>query len=230
MISVRGVHKQYPDADGHPLPVLSGVDLTVAEGELLAVVGPSGCGKSTLLNIVGGLDTDYTGEVEVDGRRLTGLSDSALASFRNRSVGFVFQSFNLVAPLSALENVMLPSFFGRSPEPRRELEARAQSALERVGLKDKARRRPPELSGGERQRVAIARALFFRPKVILCDEPTGNLDARTGAEVIDFFVRLAKDDKQTLVVVTHEERVSRAAGRVLRLREGRLVEGAEVSP
>jgi putative ABC transport system ATP-binding protein len=229
VISVRGVCKRFSDSDGSALEVLSGVDLSVQEGELLAIVGPSGCGKSTLLNIVGGLDTDYAGEVEVAGQRLTGLSDRALAAFRNRTVGFVFQSFNLLAPLSALENVLLPSFFASATDSQKDLEARAMAALERVGLSSKARRRPPELSGGERQRVAIARALFGRPRLILCDEPTGNLDARTGAEVIDFFVRLSKEDRQTLVVVTHEERVSRAAGRVLRLREGKLVDGAEAA-
>jgi putative ABC transport system ATP-binding protein len=225
VISLRGVRKTYPDAEGHPLQVLTGVDLRVAEGEMLAVVGPSGCGKSTLLNIIGGLDTDYAGEVEVAGAKLTGQSDRSLAAFRNKTVGFVFQSFNLLAPLTALENVLLPSFFGGSAESGPELDARALAALERVGLKDKASRRPPELSGGERQRVAIARALFGRPRLILCDEPTGNLDAHTGAEVIDFFAKLAKEEKQTLVVVTHEERVSKAAGRVLRLKDGQLVEG-----
>ena len=229
MIKVRGVHKTYPDSDGAMLAVLRGVDLEVAEGEMLAIVGPSGCGKSTLLNIVGGLDTDYQGEVEVAGEKLSGRSDRALAAFRNHTVGFVFQSFNLLAPLSALENVLLPSFFGGAADSSRELEARALSSLERVGLKGKARRRPPELSGGERQRVAIARALFWRPRLILCDEPTGNLDARTGAEVIDLFVRLVKEERQTMLVVTHEERVSSAASRVLRLREGKLVEGAEAT-
>ncbi|MBI5548895.1 MAG: ABC transporter ATP-binding protein [Deltaproteobacteria bacterium] len=229
MISLRGVRKRYPDAEGAMLEVLSGADLSVAEGELVAIVGPSGCGKSTLLNVIGGLDTDYTGEVEVAGQRLTGLSDKALAAFRNRTVGFVFQSFNLLAPLNALENVMLPSFFGgaAASEGQQELEARARAALDRVGLAGKAKRRPPELSGGERQRVAIARALFGRPRLILCDEPTGNLDAKTGAEVIDFFLRLSQEDRQTLVVVTHEERVSKAAGRVLRLREGQLIDGRE---
>jgi len=229
VIKVRGVHKTYPDSDGAMLAVLRGVDLEVAEGEMLAIVGPSGCGKSTLLNIVGGLDTDYQGEVEVAGEKLSGRSDRALAAFRNHTVGFVFQSFNLLAPLSALENVLLPSFFGGAADSSRELEARALSSLERVGLKGKARRRPPELSGGERQRVAIARALFWRPRLILCDEPTGNLDARTGAEVIDLFVRLVKEERQTMLVVTHEERVSSAASRVLRLREGKLVEGAEAT-
>ena len=227
MISLRGIHKTYPDAEGHPLEVLTGVDLTVAEGEMLAVVGPSGCGKSTLLNIVGGLDTDYSGDVEVAGSRLTGMSDRALAAFRNQTVGFVFQSFNLLAPLTALENVLLPSFFGSgTSKPGAELTGRALAALERVGLEEKAARRPPELSGGERQRVAIARALFGRPRLILCDEPTGNLDARTGQEIIDSFLQLAREEKQTLVVVTHEERVSAAASRVLRLRDGKLVEGA----
>jgi putative ABC transport system ATP-binding protein len=224
VIAVRGVQKRYPDAEGSSLTVLDGAELSVAEGELVAIVGPSGCGKSTLLNIVGGLDVDYQGEVEVAGQRLTGLSDSALAAFRNRTVGFVFQSFNLLAPLTALQNVTLPSYFGAHREAQKEIEPRALAALERVGLAHTAKRRPSELSGGERQRVAIARALFGQPRVILCDEPTGNLDAKTGAEVIDFFVRLSRDDKLTLLVVTHEDRVSRVAQRVLRLREGKLVQ------
>lgn len=227
MIALRKVHKRYPNPEGDPIEVLAGVDLTVREGELLAVIGPSGSGKSTLLHIAGGLDTDYEGDVEVAGQRLTGLSDRELALFRNRTVGFIFQSFNLLAPLTALENVLLPSFFGRATETAKELEARALAAIERVGLGAKARRRPPELSGGERQRVAIARALFGRPRLILCDEPTGNLDAATGMQVIDTFVKLAAQDGLTLVVVTHEERVSRAASRVLRLREGALIDERE---
>jgi putative ABC transport system ATP-binding protein len=221
VIRLSGVRKEYRDQDGGALAVLDGAELEVAEGEMVAVTGPSGCGKSTLLNLIGGLDVAFDGEVEVAGQRLRGLSDRALAAFRNRTVGFVFQSYNLLAPLTALENVMLPSYFGGGSE-RRVSEARARACLERVGLSAKERRRPAELSGGERQRVAIARALFGRPRVILCDEPTGNLDAATGAEVIAFFVRLAREEKQTLVVVTHEDRVSQAAGRVLRLREGRL--------
>ncbi|MFN7133630.1 MAG: ABC transporter ATP-binding protein, partial [Myxococcales bacterium] len=148
----------------------------------------------------------------------------ALAAFRNATVGFVFQSYNLLAPLSALENVMLPASFGSPKGSDAELRARAEAALGRVGLKEKAHRKPPQLSGGERQRVAIARALFGAPRLILCDEPTGNLDAKTGAEVISFFVELVKTHRQTLVVVTHEERVSEAADRVLRLKDGKLVE------
>lgn len=223
MIRAQAVCKTYPDAEGHPLEVLTGADLSVAEGELVAVVGPSGCGKSTLLNVLGGLDTEYSGEVDVAGKRLTGLSDRELAAFRNRTVGFVFQAFNLLAPLTALENVMLPTFFSGAEESDAALRGRALAALDRVGLAAKASRRPAELSGGERQRVAIARALFGRPRLILCDEPTGNLDAQTGAEVIDLFVRLVREEGLTLVVVTHEDRVSRAASRVLRLKQGRLV-------
>jgi len=227
VITLRSIQKRYRDGDGSTLTVLSGADLCVEKGEFVAIVGPSGCGKSTLLNIAGGLDVDYEGEVEVAGHTLRGLSDTALAGCRNRTGGCVFQSFNLLAPLTALENVMLPSYFGARPEA--DLEKAATAALDRVGLAHKARRRPAELSGGERQRVAIARALFGRPQVILCDEPTGNLDARTGAEVIDFFGKLVKDEGLTLLVVTHEDRVSRAAGRVLRLRDGKLVEDRDAS-
>jgi putative ABC transport system ATP-binding protein len=235
VIHLWGVRKRYRSADGASPAVLDGADLAVAEGEMVAVVGPSGCGKSTLLNLVGGLDADFEGEVEVAGQRLRGLDDRALAAFRNRTVGFVFQSFNLLAPLTALENVLLPSYF-RDGGGESSAKGRAEEALAQVGLSNKARRRPAELSGGERQRVAIARALFGRPRVILCDEPTGNLDAATGAEVIAFFARLSREQRQTLLVATHEERVWRAAGRVVRLAEGRLLEeasgrlGAEARP
>jgi putative ABC transport system ATP-binding protein len=222
VIHLSGVRKRYRGAGGASLAVLDGADLAVAEGEMVAVVGPSGCGKTTLLNLAGGLDADFEGEVEVAGQRLRGLDDRALAAFRNRTVGFVFQSFNLLAPLTALENVLLPSYFRGGGESQ--AKARAEESLAQVGLSNRARRRPAELSGGERQRVAIARALFGRPRVILCDEPTGNLDAATGAEVIDFFARLSREQRQTLLVVTHEERVWRAAGRVVRLAEGRLLE------
>ena len=223
MIEVRALRKAYAvDSGGPPAAVLDGVDLAVASGELVAVVGPSGCGKSTLLNVIGGLDGGWEGEVAVDGVRLDGLADSALAAFRNRAVGFVFQSFNLLAPLTATENVMLPSFFNRNGAGERALRARAMEELDRVGLADKANRRPGELSGGERQRVAIARAFFGRPRLLLCDEPTGNLDARTGAEVVELLVRRVREQGVAVLVVTHEDRVCRAADRVLQLREGRL--------
>jgi putative ABC transport system ATP-binding protein len=219
VIHLSHVEKSYPDGEGARVRVLSQADLEVGSGEFVAVTGPSGCGKTTLLNIVGGLDTDYQGDVRVADVSLPGLSDRALAHFRNRTVGFVFQSFNLVPPLTALENVKLPSFF--ADDGGADLDARAAAALARVGLEAKASRRPAELSGGERQRVAIARALFAQPKLLLCDEPTGNLDVHTGGEIVDLF-RVLNTEGLTILVVTHEERMWRAAKRVIQLREGKL--------
>jgi len=217
-IALREVRKRYP---GGP-EVLNGASLDVARGEFVAVVGPSGSGKSTLLHVVGGLDADFAGEARVEGQELRALDDRALAHFRNETVGFVFQSFNLLKHLDALENVTLPATFAQEGRPRAQDRERALEALARVGLSGKERRRPDALSGGERQRVAIARALFTRPRLLLADEPTGNLDARTGLDVIELFVQLNARDGVTILVVTHEERVSTAAGRVLHLVEGRL--------
>jgi putative ABC transport system ATP-binding protein len=220
MISVRGVSKSYQDGE-RTLTVLSEASLTVGQGEFVAVVGPSGSGKSTLLQIVGGLDAAYTGEVEVCGVRLRGQPDAALSAFRNQDVGFVFQSFHLVPDLSAWENVALPAFFSKlAPD---EAKQRALSVLDRVGMGAKVNRPPAKLSGGERQRVAIARALLMSPKLLLCDEPTGNLDAATGEGIIALFQTLNQEGL-TLLAVTHEERLSRAAGRVVALEQGRLVE------
>jgi putative ABC transport system ATP-binding protein len=221
LIRARDIVKQYVDGDGTEVRVLDGLSLDVAEGDFVAVVGPSGSGKSTLLHLLGGLDVHYQGEAEVAGVKLSGLKDKELARFRNQHVGFVFQSFHLIPNLSAVENVLMPSHFGAaaSPEARR----RAESLLDRVGLLAKKDRAPVRLSGGERQRVAIARALFTGPRLLLCDEPTGNLDAATGAGVISLFQELNREGI-TLLSVTHEERMSSAARRVLRLKEGRLVE------
>ena len=221
MIRLRGVTKSFRDA-GREVPVLRGVDLDVAPGELVAIVGPSGSGKSTLLYVAGALDLEFGGEAAVAGVPLAGLSPGARAALRSASIGFVFQSFNLLHGLTALENVLLPGLLrrdGREGLPA--LRARAAEALVEVGLAEKAGQPPARLSGGERQRVAIARALFARPKVLLADEPTGNLDAVTGEAVIAQFAALARAGLAVLVV-THEERVSRAAGRVLHLDEGRL--------
>jgi putative ABC transport system ATP-binding protein len=220
MIRLRGVTKRFLDG-GREVPVLAGIDLDVAPGEMVAVVGPSGSGKSTLLYVVGALDRDYGGEATVAGTPLAGLSAPALASLRNRAVGFVFQSFNLLQGLSALENVMLPGVLRAGGEPVSAVRARAAAALLRVGLADRAAAPPARLSGGERQRVAIARALFARPSVLLADEPTGNLDAVTGEGIIRLF-REAADEGLSVLVVTHEERVSGAASRVLHLQDGRL--------
>jgi putative ABC transport system ATP-binding protein len=226
MIALRGVSKGFRDGD-RAIPVLRGVNLSVAPGELVAIVGASGSGKSTLLYILGALDRDFEGEAEVAGQLLHRLSVAERAALRNRSIGFVFQSFNLLPGLSALENVMLPGMLRRDgPDGRAAaLRARAAEALARVGLQDRAHAPPARLSGGERQRVAIARALFTGPAVLLADEPTGNLDAATGEDVIARFAALAREGL-TIVVVTHEERVSRAATRVLHLHDGRLVAGS----
>ena len=198
--------------------MLDGVALTVAAGEFLAVVGRSGSGKSTLLHVLGGLDSEFKGVVTVAETQLAGLKDRELAKFRNESVGFVFQSFHLIQGLSALENVALPSAFASADGND---DQRAREALTRVGLGEKTARLPSQLSGGERQRVAIARSLFNRPQVLLCDEPTGNLDVQTADEVICLFKSLNKDGL-TIVAVTHEDRLRAAASRVVTLVDGRL--------
>jgi len=221
VIRLRRIVKQFRDGSV-PLTVLDGVDLDVAAGELVTVVGASGSGKSTLLYLAGALDADFEGEAAVDGEDLHALSADGRAAFRSRSVGFVFQSFNLLPSLSALDNVTLPAFFGERGAGGRAAVAEAgEAALSRVGLAAKAGKRPAQLSGGERQRVALARALFARPRVLLADEPTGNLDARSGAAVIELFQELAAGGLAVLVV-THEERVTCAATRALRLEGGRL--------
>jgi putative ABC transport system ATP-binding protein len=219
-VEVRGLRKSYPPREaGAPATELwRGLDLEVERGEFVAIEGQSGTGKSSLLHIAGGLDRAYAGEVRILGQDLRLLDDSGLSALRHSQIGFVFQSFNLLPGLTALENVLLPDFFGDGvPEAL----PRARAALTRVGLADKERARPPALSGGERQRIALARALLGRPPLLLADEPTGNLDARTGEDVIDLFRDLHRGG-MTLLVVTHEKRMSRAASRVLVLRDGQL--------
>ncbi|MBX7114539.1 MAG: ABC transporter ATP-binding protein [Myxococcaceae bacterium] len=218
MIEARGVSRSYSDGEGGALRVLDAVDLLVQAGEFVAVVGRSGSGKSTLLHVVGGLDAQYQGEVTVAGQRLTGMNDAALSRFRNQQVAFVFQSFHLMPTLTVADNVALPAFFSAAPVNRTQ---GTLAALQRVGLADKKDRKPSQLSGGERQRVAIARALFTAPKVLLCDEPTGNLDAATGDAVIDVFRSLNREGL-TILAVTHEERLRDAATRVLTLSKGKL--------
>jgi putative ABC transport system ATP-binding protein len=200
--------------------VLHEVDFEVERGELVAVVGTSGSGKSTLLNIIGGLDRGYSGSARVAGHDLATLSDARLSRFRNTQVGFVFQQFNLLEHLSCAENVALPAIF--APGKVSDAARLAQRALDRVGIGDRAADLPANLSGGQKQRVAIARALFNNPPLLLCDEPTGNLDTSTGRQIIDTFSRLNKEDGITLIIVTHEARVSTASDRVVRLEDGRI--------
>jgi putative ABC transport system ATP-binding protein len=223
-LRLAGIEKRYPPREPGlpPQELLRGLDLEVQRGEFVAVEGQSGSGKSTLLHILGGLDRDFKGDARVLECDLRSLDDQGLAALRHTQIGFVFQSFNLLPGLTALENVLLPDYFGDGvPDAQR----RAREALDRVGLADKARSRPAALSGGERQRVAIARALLARPPLLLADEPTGNLDAQTGEGVIALF-RTLHQEGMTLLIVTHEVRVSRAASRVLVLRDGTLTRPA----
>jgi putative ABC transport system ATP-binding protein len=220
VLSLAHVSKAFVDgATRHE--VLKDVTLDVTRGTFGAITGRSGSGKSSLLSVAGALDRRYEGRILVAGQDLSKLDDGGLSRLRREQIGFVFQSFNLLPQLSASQNVLLASAFGEGPQRSDE---EAHEALDAVGLADKAHRRPGEMSGGERQRVAIARALLMRPALLLADEPTGNLDARTGAQSIALLQRLHEEHRLTLVVVTHEERVSEAADRVWSLVDGRLEE------
>ncbi len=203
---------------------LDGVSFSVEEGEFLAIVGPSGSGKSTLLHIIGALDESTGGEIVVDGRPVSSMTEEEKARYRNEKVGFVFQDFNLIGHMTALENVRLPLMFSGAHPPERE--DRARESLEAVGLSHRARHLPGELSGGERQRVAIARALATRPRILLADEPTGNLDSKTGGEVVKILKDLNKKRNLTVIVVTHNDSVSRAATRILNMFDGRFADTA----
>ncbi len=205
---------------------LDGIDLVIEDGEYVAIMGPSGSGKSTLMNIVGCLDTPTGGRYLLKGREVSSLSDDELARVRNEEIGFVFQTFNLLARADALHNVELPLIYaGVPPRDRRH---RAEEALVSVGLGDRMKHRPNELSGGQRQRVAIARALVNRPSLLLADEPTGNLDSRTGDEIMALVGRIHQAGR-TIVLVTHEEYIADQAKRIIRLRDGRVESDATIT-
>ncbi len=224
-IDLKDVHKAYGSGAGKTL-VLKGVSFQVERGDFVALVGQSGSGKSTLLNIIGALDLPDKGSglVHILGHDYAVTSEADKAKVRNTEIGMVFQHFNLLDHLTVIRNVSLPSAFAREGT-KQEIDDRAIEALERVGIADYARRTPAELSGGQKQRVAIARALFNKPKLLLCDEPTGNLDSDTGRDVIEFFRKINDEDGTTLLIVTHEERVSRVAKRITRILDGLIIEG-----
>lgn len=215
------------DQELAPVRALRGADLDVARGEFVAVMGPSGCGKSTLLNIIAGLDSADEGEIEVAGEPLKDKDENALALMRRKHVGIVFQFFNLLEGMSVLENVVMPAVI--AGVKRKPAETRARDLLDLLGLGDKARQAPGVLSGGQRQRLAIARALANQPTLVLADEPTGALDSEGGAEVLELFRRLHADG-QTIVLVTHDQPVADAAQRVVRMRDGRVVDDGGQAP
>lgn len=225
VLSARDVRRDYPVA-GEAVHAVRGISLDIARGEYVALVGPSGCGKSTLLNLLGAIDRPTSGSITIAGRDVSRLSDAEATRFRLTGIGFVFQRFYLMPTLTAAENVQLP--MAEAKVPRAEREARTEELLGYVGLAGRAGHRPFQLSGGEQQRVAIARALANRPALLLADEPTGELDARTGAEMIEMFARLNADGT-TLVVVTHDEELAKAARRVVHLRDGVIVDDSPAS-
>jgi putative ABC transport system ATP-binding protein len=219
IIGMKGIRKVY-ETGRVKVEALKGIDLEINRGEFTAIVGPSGSGKSTLMNLIGCLDTPTGGDYFLGGEPVAGLSRDALADVRNRRVGFVFQSFNLLPQISALENIELPMLFGGIPP--RERRRRAEELLARVGLSERAEHRPTELSGGQMQRVAIARALAMEPDILLADEPTGNLDTHSGTDIMSLFSDLWKQGR-TLVVITHDMSLARRTGRIVEMRDGGIV-------
>ncbi len=220
MIQTRELRKTYQLGD-ETVHALDGVDLDVDPGDYVAVMGPSGSGKSTLLNVLGCLDTPTSGGYRLGEDEVATLEDDALSALRGRHIGFVFQSFHLLPRLTALENVMLPARYAGGANA--DTEARARELLRRLGLGDRLNHRPNQLSGGQRQRVAIARALINQPRVILADEPTGNLDSRTSAEIMQLFAELNAEG-QTILMVTHEDEIAAHARRVVVMRDGQILE------
>jgi putative ABC transport system ATP-binding protein len=226
MIEVRGLTKALRSGS-HEVQILRGIDLIVPKGQVLAVEGPSGSGKSTLLGLIAGFDTPTAGSIRLDGDEITSMGEDQLALLRGRKLGFVFQSYNLIPTLTAEENVMLPV------ELRGEgaiAHNRAAELLTSVGLGDRRSHYPAQLSGGEQQRVALARAFAGQPSILLADEPTGNLDSQTGKKVLDLLLELNRREGTTLVLVTHDSELSRLADRVIRLRDGQIVEEVQLRP
>lgn len=224
ILKADNIHKSYTDTDRR-VDVLKGINLEIAAGETIAIAGPSGAGKSTLLHVLGGLDSPDQGKVSLDGRDLYRLNDAERAAVRNRDIGFVFQFYHLLPELSALDNALLPVFIQKNIRRRTpELLEQGVAALRDVGLVNRMDHKPGQLSGGEHQRVAMARALINRPKIVLCDEPTGNLDSATGDAVIDLLLALNEKIGQAFVIVTHDEHVADRCHRIVHMKDGLLTD------
>jgi len=226
MIELRDVWRLYHMGD-ETINALAGINLEIDQGGFVSIVGPSGSGKSTLLHIIGGLDSPTRGSIFVDGQDLSKASDKELSSYRNKKVGFVFQTFNLQPTYNALENVALPLVFAKVPLGKRNQMAR--EALDTVGLGDRVQHKPGELSGGERQRVGIARALVNNPKILLADEPTGNLDSKASERIMELLSRLNKERGLTLILVTHDLESAKNANRMLQMHDGKFTQSANLS-
>ena len=222
MIKLQNVYKDY-DVDSEVVyPALRGINLTINKGEFTAIMGPSGSGKSTLMHIIGLLDKPTKGKVFIEGKDISRLSDNDLSALRNEFVGFVFQQFNLINKLTVLENVMLPTTYAKKKLKFNPKE-KALDILKRVGLEEKANSYPNKISGGQQQRVAIARALVMSPQLILADEPTGNVDTKTGDEIMKILKELNKKDKMTVIIVTHEADIAAQARKIIKVRDGQIV-------
>ena len=221
MIKLTGINKIYRTNEIETL-ALENVNLDVAKGEFVSIMGPSGCGKSTLLNIMGLLDAPSSGKIEINGTPVESMKDKELAAFRNKTLGFVFQSFHLINSLNVIDNVELPLLYRKMAAKERT--RLAKEVLERVGLSHRMRHMPTQLSGGQCQRVAIARAIVGNPEIILADEPTGNLDSKMGAEVMELLHKLNKEDGRTIVMVTHNEEQAKQTSRTIRFFDGRQVQ------
>ncbi len=218
---VKKIYTAVGKSEGNRVEALRGIDMEVAPGEMVAIMGPSGCGKTTLLNCLSGLDTIDEGNIFIQGDNIRDLSDNERTAYRARHMGFIFQDFNLLPVLSAVENVELPMLISKIPA--RKARKRALEMLDRVGLSERARHRPAELSGGQRQRVTIARALTNDPAIVWADEPTGNLDSETALDIMDLLCRLNRENGQTFVIVTHAIEVGNRANRIITMRDGQIV-------
>lgn len=230
MLIGKNIHKIYRGAtkQSKDVHVLRGVTVEISKGDVVVIVGPSGAGKSTLLHVLGGLDKPTQGDVFFDEQNMYTLNDRGRAKIRNERIGFVFQFYHLLPEFSALENVVMPALIKADSGLTPEMKILGQEMLKRVGLSERATHKPSELSGGEQQRVAIARALVNQPDVLFCDEPTGNLDSENGAEVIDLLMKVNQENKQTLVIVTHDEGIAKRANKVIHLKDGLINSNIEV--